>query len=154
MSPRPFPKMDTRPKIISTILSPRTQDVDRTYIRHSEDVQDIFFWTSYVCSIYVLCSGASWCCRSLTQIDPLNIRATLFWTRYFRDLVSSGSHEKLPEQGKWVKDIVSCRLSLQIDRLQIPYFHIYLFFLGKLKLNIFTETNYFGILIGVTENFT
>ena len=32
---------------------PSTQDVNWTYIRRSEDVQDVF-WTSYVRSIYVL----------------------------------------------------------------------------------------------------
>ena len=31
-----------------------TQDVNWTYIRRSEDIQDIF-WTFYVRSIYVLC---------------------------------------------------------------------------------------------------
>ena len=35
-----------------------TQDVNWTYIRRSEDVQDIF-WTPYVRSIYVLCPGGS-----------------------------------------------------------------------------------------------
>ena len=34
------------------LLSPWTQDVNWTYIRCSEDVQDVF-WTSYVRSIYV-----------------------------------------------------------------------------------------------------
>ena len=34
--------------------SPYTQDVNWTYIRRSEDEQDIC-WTSYVRSIYVLC---------------------------------------------------------------------------------------------------
>ena len=35
-------------------ISPWTQDVNWKYIRHSEDVQDVF-WTSYVRSVYVLC---------------------------------------------------------------------------------------------------
>ena len=36
--------------------TPWTQDVNWTYIRRSEDVQDVF-WTSYVLSIYVLRPG-------------------------------------------------------------------------------------------------
>ena len=39
-----------------TFISPKTQGVKRTYIRHSKDVLDVF-WTSYVRSIYVLCPG-------------------------------------------------------------------------------------------------
>ena len=35
-------------------LTPQTQDVNWTYIRRSEDIQNVF-WTSYVHSIYVLC---------------------------------------------------------------------------------------------------
>ena len=31
-----------------------TQDVNSTYIRLSEDIQDVF-WTSYVRSIYIQC---------------------------------------------------------------------------------------------------
>ena len=43
-------------KVESNILlvTPQTQDANWTYIRRSEDVQDVF-WTSYVRSIYVLC---------------------------------------------------------------------------------------------------
>ena len=33
-----------------------TQDVNWTYIRHSDDLQEVF-WTSYVRWIYVLCPG-------------------------------------------------------------------------------------------------
>ena len=40
------------------IRTPQTQDLNWTYIRHSEDVQDVF-WTSYVRSIYVLFLGGS-----------------------------------------------------------------------------------------------
>ena len=36
------------------MTSPETQDVNWTYIRRSEDVQDAF-WKFYVRSIYVLC---------------------------------------------------------------------------------------------------
>ena len=43
--------------LIFSEVTPWTQDVNRTYIRRSEDVQDVF-WTSYVRSIYVLCPGA------------------------------------------------------------------------------------------------
>ena len=39
--------------LLSFFISPQTQDVNWTYIRRSEDVQDVF-WTSYVRSIYVL----------------------------------------------------------------------------------------------------
>ena len=43
------------PGIIFLLLStPWAQDVNWTYIKRSEDVQDVF-WTSYVRSIYVLC---------------------------------------------------------------------------------------------------
>ena len=35
------------------VITPQTQDVNWTYIRRSENVQDVF-WTSYVRSIYVL----------------------------------------------------------------------------------------------------
>ena len=38
------------------ISTPWTHDVNWTYIRRSEDVQDVF-WTFYVRSIYVLCPG-------------------------------------------------------------------------------------------------
>ena len=41
-------------------ISQWTQDVNWTYIRRSEDVQDVF-WTSYVRSSYVLCLlGSFW----------------------------------------------------------------------------------------------
>ena len=40
--------------IIQKHISPKTQDVNWTYIRRSENVQDVI-WTSYVRSIYVLC---------------------------------------------------------------------------------------------------
>ena len=40
--------------ILSFYLTQQTQDVNWTYIRHSEDVLDVF-WTSYVRSIYGLC---------------------------------------------------------------------------------------------------
>ena len=37
-------------------FTPWTQGVNWTYIRRSEDAQDVF-WTSYVRSIYALCPG-------------------------------------------------------------------------------------------------
>ena len=40
------------------VTLPQTQDVHWTYIRRSEDVQDVF-WTPYVRSIYVLCLGGA-----------------------------------------------------------------------------------------------
>ena len=43
------------------IPTPWTQDVSLTYIRRSEDVQDVF-GTSYACQTYVMCPGGifSW----------------------------------------------------------------------------------------------
>ena len=41
---------------VTLICTPWTQDVNWTYIRRLEDIQDVF-WTSYVRSIYVLCPG-------------------------------------------------------------------------------------------------
>ena len=38
------------------LATPWTQGVNWTYIRPSEDVQDVF-WSSYIRSIYVLCPG-------------------------------------------------------------------------------------------------
>ena len=35
-------------------LTQSSQDVNWTYIRRSEDIQDVF-WTSYMRSVYVLC---------------------------------------------------------------------------------------------------
>ena len=43
-------------KQTSLLDTPWTQDVNWTYVRHSEDVLHVF-WTSYVRSIYVLCPG-------------------------------------------------------------------------------------------------
>ena len=37
--------------------SPKTQDVNWTHIGGSKDVKDVY-WTSYVCSVYLLCQGA------------------------------------------------------------------------------------------------
>ena len=39
---------------------PWTQDVNWTYIRRSEDIQDVL-WLSYVRSIYLLCPGGVFC---------------------------------------------------------------------------------------------
>ena len=63
LSHSPFQLISPQPTLIyftdSVTLfqtTPWTQDVNWTYIRRSEDVQDVF-WTSYVRSIYVLCPG-------------------------------------------------------------------------------------------------
>ena len=42
------------PFIYLSIMTPQTQDVNWTYTRRSENVQNVF-WTSYVRSIYVQC---------------------------------------------------------------------------------------------------
>ena len=42
--------------IVAEAYNPLKQDVNCTYIRPLEDVQDVF-WTSYIRSIYVLCPG-------------------------------------------------------------------------------------------------
>ena len=41
------------------LVTPQTQDVNWTYIRRSEDAQDVL-WTSYVRLIYVLCLRGIW----------------------------------------------------------------------------------------------
>ena len=40
------------------LITPWTQEVNSTYIRRLEDVQDVF-WTSYVLLIYVRCPGGT-----------------------------------------------------------------------------------------------
>ena len=50
--------IDNQKRSRSRLRSPLTQDVNWAYIRHSEDVLDVF-WTSYVRSINVLSPGGS-----------------------------------------------------------------------------------------------
>ena len=50
------------------------QDVNWTYIRRSEDVQDVWK-TSYACSIYVLCPGGAYSIMGI-YYDPHNLETT------------------------------------------------------------------------------
>ena len=59
---------------------PWTKDVNWTYIRHSEDVQGVF-WTSYVHSIYVLCPGDQDTWR-FSERHPNNILFNYMWQNY------------------------------------------------------------------------
>ena len=52
------------------LYTPWAQDVNWTYIRRSEDILEVF-WTSYVRSIYVLCSGGKKLIDSLTKLLTL-----------------------------------------------------------------------------------
>ena len=54
--------------------TPRTKDVDWTYIRRSEDAHD-FCWTSDVRLIYILCPGATANCISM----KVNWLVSIFW---------------------------------------------------------------------------
>ena len=72
--------------------SPLTQDVNWTYIRRLEDVQDVF-WTSHVRSVYVLCLRGYWGSteirvgviswdgveQSAKQFNPFSSKAS-YWT--------------------------------------------------------------------------
>ena len=90
-----------------------TQDVNWTYIKRSEDVLDAF-WTFYVRSIYVLCSGSTvmtenlryltfitpLACLSHSSIQPSTLwpitkRSSLIIWDTLRDLVSFSQFKKL-----------------------------------------------------------
>ena len=69
-------------KLTGKHLSPWTQGVNWTYIRRSEDVQDIF-WTPYVRSIYVLCPGGFQSLFLIKLQAPATLLKKRLWHRCF-----------------------------------------------------------------------
>ena len=63
-----------------TLLTAWAQNATWTYIRYSEDVQDVI-WTFYLCSIYVLCPRGK---RNLS-VTPENLFAQIYqWLRWLK----------------------------------------------------------------------
>ena len=90
--------------IFIKMTTPQTQDVNWTYIRRSEDVQDVF-WTPYVRLIYVLClrggNHSQWTqiivkfCSLTIDLKTWDIRWEFKFRRCLKDRYGKCSHRSV-----------------------------------------------------------